>query len=427
MGELPLSLLAERFLAAAKKRKMSELAAFLKQEALIRTTGNLIHALQRERGISNLFAVSTALKHAEMRNTLIKETDSQISQFLSAQPLSLYETEYSIVGPRLLIQMAVALQDIDKLSGVRQQVVLGQATPATIIQSYSNIIHALLCVVFESADMLIEPTLAKPLIALFNIMQCKELAGRERATGAAVFSGAKLTPSLLKTWPDLINAQDQCLQIVAEFADTHTQQMAEAITHLPEYGEFERLRRRACTATHDQKTENLLGQHWFDIASNRMDVLKSIEDHLTQVLQQQCQEKLLYAQEHPLTVDELTASAHDDSCFVVLYPPSDHILHKDNDVQHYPGDALSPRIGREIIELLYHQSRQLQETKTALSDTRHALEERKLLAKAKGLLMKQRNLTEDQAHRLMQSVAMNQHQSLFEVATLFLALNDGTK
>ena len=48
--------------------------------------------------------------------------------------------------------------------------------------------------------------------------------------------------------------------------------------------------------------------------------------------------------------------------------------------------------------------------------TRTALEEKKLQEKAKVLLMKHRKLTEDQAHKLLRQMAMDQGKRLTEIA-----------
>ena len=55
----------------------------------------------------------------------------------------------------------------------------------------SAMVDVCLTVVFEAADSACDPDIARKLVALFHFMQGKELAGQERATGAAVFaSGA---------------------------------------------------------------------------------------------------------------------------------------------------------------------------------------------------------------------------------------------
>jgi response regulator NasT len=51
-----------------------------------------------------------------------------------------------------------------------------------------------------------------------------------------------------------------------------------------------------------------------------------------------------------------------------------------------------------------------------LETTRRALEERKLIDRAKGILMKARGLTEEEAYALLRKTAMDQGRKVAEVA-----------
>ena len=54
--------------------------------------------------------------------------------------------------------------------------------------------------------------------------------------------------------------------------------------------------------------------------------------------------------------------------------------------------------------------------KSELDDVRSKLTERKLVERAKGILMKSRNLAEDQAYRTLRKLAMDRNLKLAEVA-----------
>ena len=51
-----------------------------------------------------------------------------------------------------------------------------------------------------------------------------------------------------------------------------------------------------------------------------------------------------------------------------------------------------------------------------LEETRRALEERKLIDRAKGLVMKARGVTEDEAYALLRKTAMDQGRRVADVA-----------
>jgi AmiR/NasT family two-component response regulator len=72
--------------------------------------------------------------------------------------------------------------------------------------------------------------------------------------------------------------------------------------------------------------------------------------------------------------------------------------------------------------MLQQQSRRLQAVGDELESVRVTLSERKVVERAKGLLMSTRQLSEDEAYKLLRQTAMNQHRKLNEVAASVLAM-----
>ena len=69
-----------------------------------------------------------------------------------------------------------------------------------------------------------------------------------------------------------------------------------------------------------------------------------------------------------------------------------------------------------MFELVQNQAHSLQQMHDELTAARTAIEEKKLQEKAKLLLMKNHKLTEDQAHKLLRQMAMDQGKRLSEIA-----------
>ena len=59
-----------------------------------------------------------------------------------------------------------------------------------------------------------------------------------------------------------------------------------------------------------------------------------------------------------------------------------------------------------------------------LSTVRSSLNERKLIERAKGLLMARRNMGEEEAHKTLRQMAMNQKRRLVDVADALLTSAD---
>jgi two-component system, response regulator / RNA-binding antiterminator len=85
-------------------------------------------------------------------------------------------------------------------------------------------------------------------------------------------------------------------------------------------------------------------------------------------------------------------------------------------VSAYVVDGLKKERIKSILELTISRFKAFNQLREELDRTKGALEERKLVDRAKGILMKQRNMKEDEAYALMRKTAMNESLKLAEVA-----------
>ncbi len=67
------------------------------------------------------------------------------------------------------------------------------------------------------------------------------------------------------------------------------------------------------------------------------------------------------------------------------------------------------------LNLAVERFKQINSLNTELAQVKERLSERKIIEKAKGIIMKQKHLSEDQAYAQMRSTAMNQGQSMAEL------------
>jgi len=59
-----------------------------------------------------------------------------------------------------------------------------------------------------------------------------------------------------------------------------------------------------------------------------------------------------------------------------------------------------------------------------LRDTQERLAERKLIERAKGLVMKQKNVGEEEAYRVMRKLAMDRSRKLLEIAQQIIDVSE---
>jgi response regulator NasT len=90
-------------------------------------------------------------------------------------------------------------------------------------------------------------------------------------------------------------------------------------------------------------------------------------------------------------------------------------------VSAYVVDGLAPERIHSILEVARARFEAHQEMAQKLADTERQLAERKSVEKAKGLLMKRRGLSEEEAHTELRNLAMQTGKRLGEVAETLIA------
>ena len=91
-------------------------------------------------------------------------------------------------------------------------------------------------------------------------------------------------------------------------------------------------------------------------------------------------------------------------------------------VSAYVVDDLNPRRLQPIMDVAIARFREYQALRRELEETRSRLAERKVVEKAKGLLMAQRNLNEEEAYQTLRKLAMDRNQRIGEVARTVVSL-----
>ena len=85
-------------------------------------------------------------------------------------------------------------------------------------------------------------------------------------------------------------------------------------------------------------------------------------------------------------------------------------------VSAYVVDGLQTHRIRPILQTAVARFREHQKLRRELEETKNTLAERKTLERAKGILMKQRRISEDEAYQILRKSAMNRNKRIVEVA-----------
>jgi response regulator NasT len=85
-------------------------------------------------------------------------------------------------------------------------------------------------------------------------------------------------------------------------------------------------------------------------------------------------------------------------------------------VSAYVVDGLRPERIKPVLDTAVARFQMVRQMRTELAETRRALEERKVIDRAKGMIMKAKGLSEEQAYLLLRKTAMDQGRRVADVA-----------
>jgi response regulator NasT len=88
----------------------------------------------------------------------------------------------------------------------------------------------------------------------------------------------------------------------------------------------------------------------------------------------------------------------------------------DAGVSAYIVDGLKKERIKSILDLCISRFNAFSRLQTELEQTKNALEDRKVIDRAKGILMKRKNMSEAEAYDLLRRTAMNENKKIAEIA-----------
>lgn len=410
------------FLLAAKQAEIKALQQLSTSCLLVTTISELVHQLQRERGISNIFLASGCELFALQRQQQLLQSVQAEQQLRIALNKQYLQGEEPCHSSRLLSGISLALQGVDHLAGLREQIQQQKITPLQATEAYSRLIAAWLAVVLESADLACDAAITRFLVALFNLLQTKEYAGQERAWGAMGLASGQLTTELAERLLLLQQAQQHSSAVFLEFATTEQQQQWHQLDQATAAKQLRQLRTMIQQLAGTKAPVPAVSDLWYQFATERMDEMHLLQAGLTAQLQQltsatvEAAQQKLKQHQHKLTelseLTELPAS----SGLTLLIDPSMPGLYGASVV---PAGQAEPSVqapSRSFYQLLSEQAQHIRHMHTELTDARRAISEQKLIDRAKLLLMQYKKLTEEQAYRQLQQSAMKQQCRIADVA-----------
>lgn len=396
--------LAIDYFLAAHQSELKQLTQLSESCHLVTVVTELIHELQKERGLSNIYLVSAGSRLADERL-------QQLNQVTSAETALRALLKNFSFGlhhkASFYSRVAFALNGLDQLEPIRPRITDHAMSALEASGHFSQVISRLLQVVFEVADRSTCPETARALVALFNLLQGKEYAGQERAFGSIGFAAGQFDTDTLEQLDLLFDAQGNCFDLFLSHSEAPHVSKWREIEALDCSHELLKLRQVFRKAGTDP-IPDAMTEVWFDVATRRINAMQDLEHLLLDDL-------ILLIEQQLNKANEEMAANHDNLEALIHQKAED-----DTDGSLASGkETLSPDDPKAmggLFELIQQQASRLQQLNTELNEVRQTLEDRKVIERAKGLLMKKHGVSEDKAYQSLRRVAMNKNTSLIHVA-----------
>ena len=164
--------------------------------------GDLVHALQRERGTSAGFISSGGRSFSGQMNSHRRDVDQAITHY----------NEISEKLERVSQQNAATVSSrLSQLYNTRSQISNRSLSVGEAARFYTSTINALIEIAARATNIDSHGSIADRRQAYLAIMRAKESAGLERAAGTNGFVAGRFSPAVYKRFSDVAAAQNVLL------------------------------------------------------------------------------------------------------------------------------------------------------------------------------------------------------------------------
>lgn len=259
---------ARRMQAAAEMEQLHAMAE------LSTSVGDLVHELQKERGMTAGYLGS---KGSRFGNELTEQRRISDGRYSAMQNV-VVDTYTQVEISALRSAVEAALAQLNRLAAMRGEVSQQTIAGPQAIGYYSQTIASLLAIPSLIASLSSNAEVARQAAAYANFLEAKERAGIERAILANVFSADRLAPEMQRRYYLNRAAFETYLAVFSRFASTGQLNFLEQTVRGTAVDTVAVLKARV-------EAEGVLSfgvdpTHWFAAATERIDRLRDVEDRL---------------------------------------------------------------------------------------------------------------------------------------------------
>jgi len=228
----------------------------------------LVHEIQKERGMSNVFFYSKGQHFSKELITQRQATDLVLLQRED------YLEQVEVL--KLLPESQITLKGIETLAETRANVDMFSTTSASVISYYSNLNTQLINTLFSATLLSNNANINNLLHAYYNLVISKEFAGIERALLADISSTAGFSQANISAVSQIRAKEEVHLALFYKLANSELKAFYQQAMMHDSIEKMLQLR--------DQNLNEITSETWFFDASQRINQLQHVEKKITDSL-----------------------------------------------------------------------------------------------------------------------------------------------
>ena len=278
---LPGMLAFSGFTVFDKYETSAEMGKVLELSQVAPVISAVVHEMQKERGMSAGFIASKGAKFFQDLPAQRKLTDN--SQAALAAALNSFDA--ASFSAELVNRIETAERALANLSAKRAQVSGLEINVPQMAGFYTPTIAKLLHIIEDMTVLSTEATVTNAITAYTAFLQGKERAGVERAMGAVGYGSGAFQPAIHGKFQQLIAMQDIFLSRFANYASDDQKAFLKSTVSGAAVNEVNRLRKIAIDSPVTGTLERIEGGYWFKTITEKIELLKTVEDKIASDLQ----------------------------------------------------------------------------------------------------------------------------------------------
>jgi len=268
------------FAALSVYEKVVELSHHAYMQPMTRVAedaGNLVHELQKERGMSvSLIKSDYAPEISSKLNQQRPKTDAALKTF------DMHLAALDLDDKALLDDLQHVAEEVHKTDKFRTAIDAKQFAVADVIKSYTKEVHELIHVVGITTEVSPSKEITSELLPFLTIVEAMESGGLERANGAALLDEFNKTGEVNRTtYKNVIvhyGGENAFLKEFASVATAEQKKIWEETVTGPAVDQALAWRYVIQDLPQTRDAQGIEGSAWFAQATKRLDLMKKVSD-----------------------------------------------------------------------------------------------------------------------------------------------------